>query len=487
MKRKVVIGLSGGVDSSVAAWMLKEQGYEVIGLFMRNWNDSTGVLEADCTYEDDVMFAEMVAARIGIPFHVVDLSEPYRERVVDYMFSEYKSGRTPNPDILCNREIKFDSFVTEAHKIGGELVATGHYCRKELLTESDSKESGAGDNRREPVDGSTGKKPAETVSEADIGAVSNTAKTDRAAGTGADRRITDRDSAPDIGAVNKTVDTSNAADTDADLRDKNDDSDNKIYRLLAGKDSGKDQSYFLCQITQDQLAGALFPIGNMTKQEVRKLASGLNLPTAARKDSQGICFIGKVDLPTFLQQKLKPRTGRTVLIPATAEFPVFADGLPAEDAGDEILDAMSSPYSFNPSGGPTIGKHDGAHYFTVGQRKGINIGGYKKPLFVLATNSEKNILYVGEGQDHPGLHRKGLLVKDEDIHWIRPDMQMGKGENRVYDVRIRYRQPLEKAKLFRREQGIYIIFERLQRGIAPGQFAAWYSGDELLGSGVISY
>lgn len=487
MKKKVVIGLSGGVDSSVAAWILKEQGYEVIGLFMRNWNDSTGVLEADCTYEDDVMFAEMVAARIGIPFHVVDLSEPYRKRVVDYMFSEYKAGRTPNPDILCNREIKFDSFVTEAHKIGGELVATGHYCRKELLSESQSKEYGPGDNRKESVDGRTGKKPAETASEGNTDEVSNTAKAEKAAGKGADRRITYSDSAPDIGAVNKTVDTGNAADTNANLRETTDYSGKMMYRLLAGNDSSKDQSYFLCQITQDQLAGAMFPIGNMTKQEVRKLASDLNLPTAARKDSQGICFIGKVDLPTFLQQKLKPRTGRTVLIPATAEFPVFPDGLPPDEAEAESLDAMISPYSFNPSGGPTIGKHDGAHYFTVGQRKGINIGGYKKPLFVLATDSEKNILYVGEGQDHHGLHRKGLLVKDEDIHWIRPDMHMAKGENRVYNVRIRYRQPLEKAKLFRREKGMYIIFERLQRGIAPGQFAAWYSGDELLGSGVISY
>ena len=456
MKKKVVIGLSGGVDSSVAAWILKEQGYEVIGLFMRNWNDSTGVLEADCTYEDDVMFAEMVAARIGIPFHVVDLSEPYRTRVVDYMFSEYKAGRTPNPDILCNREIKFDSFVTEATKIGGELVATGHYCLKELLAESDSKESGTGDDRGVSVDASTGNKPVQ------------------------------KDSGADMDAVRKTVEIGNEVGMDARRRDKNNESDKKIYRLLAGKDRGKDQSYFLCQITQDQLAGALFPIGNMTKQEVRKLASDLNLPTAARKDSQGICFIGKVDLPTFLQQKLKPRTGRTVLIPATAEFPVFPDGLPADDAEDEMLDEMSSPYSFNPSGGPTIGKHDGAHYFTVGQRKGINIGGYKKPLFVLATDSENNILYVGEGQEHPGLHRKALLVKGEDIHWIRPDMHMTKGENRVYDVRIRYRQPLEKAKLFRREKGMYIIFEKLQRGIAPGQFAAWYSGDELLGSGVIS-
>jgi len=397
MKKNVVIGLSGGVDSSVAAWVLKQQGYHVTGLFMKNWHDNTGVLEGDCTYEDDVMFAEMVAEKIGIPFHTVDLSEPYRRRVVDYMFSEYEAGRTPNPDILCNREIKFDSFVKEAHKMGVELVATGHYCRKETVFSGNK----------------------------------------------------------------------------------------KIHRLLTGEDHNKDQSYFLCQITQDQLAGAVFPIGNMTKPEVRKIASRLKLPTATRKDSQGICFIGKVDLPTFLQQQLKPRTGRTVLIPADRDYSFYDNGLPVDDISDEILAEMTSPYIYNPSSGPTIGKHNGAHYFTIGQRKGINIGGYKEPLFVLSTDSERNILYVGEGQDHPGLHRKGLMVRDKDIHWIRPDLSMNLGDRREYDVRIRYRQPLVKAKLFRRDKGMFIIFNELQKSIAPGQFAAWYSGEELLGSGVI--
>jgi len=398
MKKKVVIGLSGGVDSSVAAWVLKDQGYEVTGLFMTNWHDDTGVLEGDCTYEDDRMFAEMVARKIGIPFHTIDLSGPYRSRVVDYMFSEYQAGRTPNPDILCNREIKFDSFVREAYKLGVDLIATGHYCRKETIF----------DGKR------------------------------------------------------------------------------KIHRLLAGKDRNKDQSYFLCQITQDQLEGAVFPVGNMTKPEVRKIAADLQLPTASRKDSQGICFIGKVDLPTFLQQQLKPRTGRTVLIPPDFDFPAFSSGLPEDEISDKELFEMTSPYQYNPSSGPTIGKHDGAHYFTVGQRKGINIGGYKEPLFVISTDSSRNILYVGEGQDHPGLHRKGLMIKDKEIHWIRPDMAIKIGEAKVYDVRIRYRQPLEKAKLYRRPGGMFIISDKLQRGIAPGQFAAWYSGDELLGSGVIS-
>lgn len=398
MKKKVVIGLSGGVDSSVAAWVLKEQGYDVIGLFMKNWHDTTGVLEGGCTYEDDIMFAEMVAKKLGIPFHSIDLSGPYRKRVVDYMFSEYEAGRTPNPDILCNREIKFDSFVKEAHKMGVKLVATGHYCRKETVHL----------NRK------------------------------------------------------------------------------KIHRLLAGMDRNKDQSYFLCQISQDQLAGAVFPVGNMTKAEVRDIAGRLKLPTADRKDSQGICFIGKVDLPTFLQQQLKPRTGRTVLIPSDRDYPLYSPGLPGDEDSDDILAEMTAPYTYMHSGGITIGKHRGAHYFTVGQRKGINIGGYREPLFVLSVDSVNNIIYVGEGQNHPGLHRKGLMIKDEDVHWIRPDMSMQKGESREYDVRIRYRQALEKAKLFRREGAMYIIFDRLQRGIAPGQFAAWYSGEELLGSGVIS-
>lgn len=398
MKKKVVIGLSGGVDSSVAAWLLKDQGYEVTGLFMKNWHDDTGVLEGDCTSEDDVMFAEVVAKKIGIPFHTVDLSGPYRRRVVDYMFAEYQAGRTPNPDVLCNREIKFDSFAREAFKLGVDLIATGHYCRKEMFFD--------------------GKK--------------------------------------------------------------------EIYRLLTGKDRSKDQSYFLCQITQDQLEGAVFPIGNMTKPEVRKIAADLRLPTATRKDSQGICFIGKVDLPTFLQQQLKPRTGRTVLIPSDFSFPVFGSGLPEDDMSDEELIKMTTPYQYNPSSGPTIGKHNGAHYFTIGQRKGISVGGYNKPLFVLSTDIRRNILYVGEGQDHPGLHRKGLRIKLNETHWIRPDQTMNIGETRAYDVRIRYRQPLEKAKLYNRAAGKFIIFDRLQRGIAPGQFAAWYTGDELLGSGVIS-
>ncbi|NSW93892.1 MAG: tRNA 2-thiouridine(34) synthase MnmA [Bacteroidales bacterium] len=387
------MGLSGGVDSSVAAWILKEQGYEVTALFMRNWNDTTGLLQSSCHWEDDYLFAEMAGRKIGIPVHLVDLSDQYHEKVIDYMFSEYENGRTPNPDILCNREIKFDSFVQEAEKKGADYIATGHYCRKEEAV----------------TDGRT------------------------------------------------------------------------YYRLLAGKDKNKDQSYFLCQISQNQLARILFPVGNLTKPEVRSLAVKLGLPTASRKDSQGICFVGKVHLPTFLQQKLKARKGDIVLIPSDLDFkPNIGYGQTEND-----LTLLSMPYHYSRESGKVIGTHDGAHFFTIGQRKGIKTGGFREPLFVIATDVKENIVYVGEGKMHPGLYRKGLFVKSREIHWIRPDLEMRTGESREYMVRIRYRQPLQPATLFRKTEGIYIIFKTPQRGITPGQFAAWYDGEELLGSGVI--
>lgn len=397
MKKRVVIGLSGGVDSSVAAWALKESGYEVTALFMRNWNNTTGLLQSDCHWEDDLMFAEMVAGKLKIPFHFVDLSEQYRQRVIDYMFAEYEKGRTPNPDILCNREIKFDSFAEEAKKLDGELVATGHYCRKDKVVSGDK----------------------------------------------------------------------------------------EIYRLLAGNDPNKDQSYFLCQLSQEQLALSLFPIGGMTKPEVRKTADKLGLATAHRKDSQGICFVGRVHLPTFLQQKLKAKNGQIIEIPKELNFKQWPSGFPDALVSDEDLGTFTEGYGYLPETGKVIGSHEGAHFFTIGQRKGINIGGYKEPLFVLGLDIERNFLYVGEGQLHPGLYRKGLFVKNEELHWIRRDLEMIIGEYREYNVRIRYRQPLQKAKLYRRNNGIYIIFNKLQRGITPGQFAAWYDGDELIGSGVI--
>ncbi len=398
MKKKAVIGLSGGVDSSVAAWLLKEDGYDVTGLFMKNWYDTTGLLQSDCHWEDDLMFADLVARKLNIPFYSVDLSEPYRKRVVDYMFAEYEKGRTPNPDVLCNREIKFDSFAEEARKLGGDYVATGHYCRKGI-----------------------------------------------------------------IGSGKETV-----------------------YRLLAGKDDNKDQSYFLCQLSQEQLGYALFPAGHLTKPEVRDIADKLGLPTAHRKDSQGICFVGKVDLPTFLQQKLKAKRGSVIEIPDSFNHRFWNIGYPDNADSEEYLLSAAEPYGYNPGSGITIGEHNGAHFFTIGQRKGINIGGYKEPLFVIGSDITNNLLYVGEGQSHPGLYRKGLFIRSNEIHWIRRDLEMEVDDTRYYEVRIRYRQPLQKAKLFRKKNGMYIIFHKLQRGVAPGQFAAWYDGEELLGSGVIN-
>ncbi len=394
----MVIGLSGGVDSSVAAWMLKESGYEVSGLFMRNWHETAGLLQSDCHWEDDLMFAEMVAKKLNIPFHFVDLSKSYRERVVDYMFSEYERGRTPNPDILCNREIKFSSFADEARRLGSDFVATGHYCRKETINNGFS----------------------------------------------------------------------------------------PVYRLLSGVDRNKDQSYFLCQLTQEQLSFSLFPVGEITKPEVRRIAGELGLPTAYRKDSQGICFVGKVHLPTFLQQRLAAKPGKIIIIGRDVDFPVWSNGVTADTISDEKLVSICNPYSYNAESGKVIGYHEGAHFFTIGQRKGINIGGYKEPLYVIGTDTVENLLFVGEGDSHPGLFRKGLFIRRDEVHWIREDLEMKENELRDLLVRIRYRQPLQSARLYRRKNGIYIVFERPQRGITPGQFAAWYKDEELIGSGVIN-
>jgi tRNA-specific 2-thiouridylase len=377
MSERVVIGLSGGVDSSVAAYLLKEQGYDVVGLFMQNWHDTTGTLSGDCPWLDDRMFAELVAKKLDIPFHTVDLSEQYRARVVDYMFAEYERGRTPNPDVLCNREIKFDVFLKEALKLGASRVATGHYCRR-------------GEHDGE-------------------------------------------------------------------------------YTLLAGADPNKDQSYFLCQLSQEQLRYAMFPIGDILKPDVRRIAAEQGLATAKRKDSQGICFVGKVDLPVFLQQKLASKEGDIVEIPASwAGY--------GEDTG-------AHAYTYTPADGKVIGRHDGAHFYTIGQRRGLAVGGHAEPLFVIATDVERNIVYVGEGQSHPGLFRRALQL--EDMHWIRPSCKLKferEGNQKHTRVRIRYRQPLQNAVL---EDGL-IVFDTPQRGITAGQFAAWYDGDELVGSGVIA-
>lgn len=459
----VVIGLSGGVDSSVAAWLLKEQGHEVTGLFMVNWHDTTGTLEGDCPWRDDRVFAELVARKLDIPLHVADLSAEYRTRVVDYMFAEYERGRTPNPDVLCNREIKFDVFLREALALGADYVATGHYCRK------------------------------------------------------AEERLPD----------GRTV-----------------------YRLLAGSDPNKDQSYFLCQLSQEQLRYALFPVGGLLKPEVRRIAEEQGLATARRKDSQGICFVGKVDLPVFLQQKLASKRGniheilpswpkyrRSGLPGAGPELPETrpsGTGGPETEAGhpeagqtawsaerpdtafghteatgkeqpadaatettvptagegtteptDAELAALAAPWRYTVRDGKKIGEHNGAHFYTVGQRKGLGIGGRRESLFVLATDVGQNVIYVGEGDAHPGLYRKALFMKAGDLHWIDPAERMRAGQRRRFRVRIRYRQPLQGAELVVCDEGGYLLFDEPQRGVTPGQFAVWYDGETLVGSGVI--
>ncbi|MBQ3383251.1 MAG: tRNA 2-thiouridine(34) synthase MnmA [Bacteroidales bacterium] len=385
---KIIVGLSGGVDSSVAAYLLKQQGYDVEAMYMQNWHDITGTLHGECEWEEEKVVAEMVARKIGIPFHFVDLSEDYRKQVVDYMFSEYAAGRTPNPDVLCNSKIKFASFLEKVRELGGDFVATGHYCKKETIT--------------------TGGK--------------------------------------------------------------------EIYRILAGDDPNKDQSYFLCQLTQQQLSKALFPIGHLTKPQVREIARQAGLPSAEKKDSQGICFVGKVDLSVFLQQVLKPKDGNVVEI--------FRDDY-ARILEREYKDDFT-PIRYTPEDGKVIGKHIGVQYYTIGQRHGLNIGGHQGSIFIIATDISTNTIYVGEGKDHPGLFRKGLKINQEEVHWIREDMKMQPGEERRYLVRIRYRQPLQKATIKMKEDGMYILFDEPQRGITPGQFAAWYAEDgEMLGSGPI--
>lgn len=458
---KVCIGLSGGVDSSVAALLLKQQGYDVFALFMQNWHDASTTLHGDCEWEEDRFVAEMVARKIGIPFYFVDLSNEYRQRVVDYMFDEYEKGRTPNPDVLCNREIKFDAFLECARKLGADYVATGHYCRKETVQDAEGR---------------------------------------------------------------------------------------TIHRILAGTDTNKDQSYFLCQLSQDQLSRAMFPIGDIVKPEVRRLAREADLPSADKKDSQGICFVGKVDLPTFLQQKLKPCEGDVIevydayyadneqyaymtqtlsslLKDGESEVKMITDyvsedkAVPSVSKGcpfdpekigalsDEQLMKLSHPVSYdirfetetyrsgrkhikktrykeNPYG-RIVGRHDGAQFYTIGQRKGLNIGGHKDSIFVIETDIPRNLIYVGEGHTHKGLSRSCLRIDPSEIHWIREDLEMLPGEMRRYRVRIRYRQPLQDATLIMRANGMYILFDAPQRGITPGQFAAWYDGEEMLGSGVI--
>lgn len=389
--KRVVVGLSGGVDSSVAAYLLKEQGYEVIGMFMRNWHNNDVTLSNECPWIDDSNDALSVAEKLGIPYYVIDLSNDYKERIVDYMFSEYEKGRTPNPDVLCNREIKFDIFLKEALKLKADFVATGHYCRK----------------------------------------------------------TTDK---------------------------------NGHHHLLAGKDPGKDQSYFLCQLSQEQLAKAMFPIGDMLKSEVRDIAKKAGLSTAEKRDSQGLCFIGKVDLPTFLQQQLKPKRGDIIEIEAGLEKIQAYHQMPATV---ENVEALAVPFTFEKQDGIKVGEHQGAQFYTVGQRKGLHIGGRPNPSFVLQIDTKNNLIFSGQLGDHPALNRYALKIAEPDIHFVNPDADLKVGESRPMMVRIRYRQPLQNALLIRKADGLYILFEELQRGITSGQFAAWYDGEELIGSGVI--
>lgn len=393
---RVIVGLSGGVDSSVAAYLLKEQGHEVIGLFMKNWHDDSVTISNECPWLEDSNDAMLVAEKLRIPFQTVDLSEQYKERIVDYMFEEYKNGRTPNPDVLCNREIKFDVFLEIALSLGADFVATGHYCRKHSIQKN-----------------------------------------------------------------GKT-----------------------IYRLLAGVDVNKDQSYFLCQLSQEQLSKALFPIGELTKPEVRTIAAQQDLVTAEKKDSQGLCFIGKVRLPEFLQQKLQPKVGEIVEIPANSS--IYQLEKPELKSTNDKLNWLARKTKYQPQDGTIVGKHQGAHYFTKGQRKGLAVGGTPLPLFVIETDVETNTIYTGQGSTHPGLLRSALFVKSDDVHWIREDLALNIDEELKVKARIRYRQPLQDAILYQTKSGLYVVFNQPQSAITEGQFVAWYQNDELVGSGVIS-
>lgn len=394
---KVVVGLSGGVDSSVAAYLLQQQGHDVVALFMRNWNDASVTLEDECPWIEDSNDALMVAQKLGIPFQVIDMSELYKEKIVDYMFDEYKNGRTPNPDVLCNREVKFDVFMKTALSLGAEKVATGHYARVDSTIDENGKET---------------------------------------------------------------------------------------FHLLSGVDTNKDQSYFLCQLSQEQLSKSLFPIGELTKPEVREIAKKMELVTADKKDSQGLCFIGKVSLPTFLQQQLEPKEGEIVEI--FSDFDGFHTEKPGFGSKIEELKFLSRKIEYNKTDGKVIGKHQGAHYFTIGQSKGLGIGGHAESCFIIHRDMPTNTIFVGEGKNFPGLFRKALKIENSDVHWVREDLRLGNGQSMKVQARIRYRQTLEEATLYQFEEGLFIEFENPQSAIAEGQFAAWYSGDELLGSGVIS-
>ncbi|MES2799588.1 MAG: tRNA 2-thiouridine(34) synthase MnmA [Bacteroidota bacterium] len=391
--KRVVVGLSGGVDSSVAAYLLQEEGYEVIGMFMRNWHDESVTISDDCPWIDDSNDALLIANQLAIPFQVIDLSEQYKDRIVDYMFSEYEAGRTPNPDVLCNREIKFDVFLKAALDLGADYVATGHYCRR---------------------------------------------------------------SAHEDGTVS----------------------------LLAGKDPSKDQSYFLCQLSQDQIAKALFPIGNLLKSEVREIAKEIGLITAEKKDSQGLCFVGKISLPIFLQQKLSVKKGDVIEIPN--DMAQFIDYNTVSTSIENVA-ALAKPFHYESNDGKVVAKHDGAHFYTIGQRKGLHIGGRPEPSFVIGIDTVNNLVYSGQTEDHNGLNKFALKIDLDTISYINLNNKIKLGEVKSYQLRIRYRQALQSGILIHNEEGIFVLFDKKQRGITPGQFVAWYDGEELIGSAVIQH
>lgn len=351
----VIVGMSGGVDSSVAALMLKEQGYNVIGVFMKNWSkkDDYGI----CTSTEDYNDVISVCNQIGIPYYTVNFEKEYWDNVFEYFLDEYKKGRTPNPDVMCNKQIKFKAFLNYAMKLGADYLATGHYARVEL---SDGE-----------------------------------------------------------------------------------------YKLLKGVDITKDQSYFLCMLNQRQLSKAIFPLGEITKKQVRKIALETNLKTAKKKDSTGLCFIGERNFKKFLSHYLPATPG-------------------------EIK---------NLDNNETVGEHDGLMYYTIGQRKGLRIGGngIGEPWFVVSKDVTHNYLYVVQGSEHPALYSSGAIINE--LQWISgvaPD------ESFLCTVKLRYRQPDQKALVKMNDpNSCKIIFEDRQRAVSPGQFAVFYHGDVCLGGGVI--
>lgn len=361
-KPKVLLGMSGGVDSSVSAVLLLEQGYEVIGGFMKNWSDGAstphnpllerGEAPEECSWRTERRDAMRVASQLGIEFYTFDFEEEYRKKVYEYMISEYKAGRTPNPDVLCNKYMKFDLFMREAEKLGCDFVATGHYARV----------------------------------------------------------VRDQDG---------------------------------MTHLLAGVDQNKDQSYFLCQLNQGQLRRVLFPIGELEKSQVREIAHKYNLVVADKKDSQGICFVGKVDMKDFLEARIQPHEGNIVT-----------------------------------TDGKVIGQHHGFEFYTIGQRGGLGVGG-GTPYYVVERKPETNEVIVAVGDEDPALFKSELHATNL-TETVLGNFIKYRGQK--IQARIRYRQPLADCTF----DGKKVVFDKPQRAVAPGQFIAFYVGDELIGSGIIA-